>query len=110
MKIASLGLGLAVVACALMAPAMASAHDQKPTINKAQRREQARIRQGMRSGELTRAEAARLEAEQARLQVWERYNRADGGGLTAKERERLYKELHQASRHIYNQKHDKQDR
>jgi len=94
-------LGLAVCAT----PALAAGK----SINKVEHREQQRIRQGMRSGELTRAEARRLEAEQARIRVNERYARADGK-LTTREREQLNRELHRASHDIYRQKHDNQDR
>ena len=99
--VTSLLVGVALCA----APAVASAK----TINGIEHREQLRIRQGIRSGELTRAEARRLEAEQARVRVDERFARADGR-LTPKERERLHKELRHASRDIYRQKHDNQDR
>jgi len=97
----SLLVGLGVCA----APVIAGAQ----TINRIEHREQARIRQGIRSGELTSAEARRLEAEQARIRVDERFARADGK-LTLKERERLHKELRHASRDIYRQKHDNQER
>jgi len=96
------GLGI----CVALAPATLSAH---PSINQTERREQVRINQGIRSGELTRQEARRLEAEQARIRVDERFARADGN-LTSKERERLRNELSHASRDIYHQKHDRQDR
>ena len=79
-------------------------------INARQQREQARIRQGVRSGELTRREAARLEAEQARIRAHEAYARRSGGELTALERARLERQLNRASRDIYRQKHDRQDR
>jgi hypothetical protein len=72
------------------------------SINRAEHREQARIRQGIRSGELTRTEVRRLEAEQARIRVNERFARADGN-LSLKERERLHKQLRHASRDIYRQ-------
>jgi hypothetical protein len=78
------------------------------TINQREHREQVRIRQGIRSGELTRAEARRLEAEQARIRANERRSRRDG--LDAKERRRLQNQLHRASRDIRRQKHDRQDR
>lgn len=110
MKLAAMGLSIGVAMCALTAPSTAATVANKPGINKVEKREQARIRQGIRSGELTRAEAARLEAEQARIRVYERYNRMDGGKLTQKERAQLNRQLHQASRHIYQQKHDSQDR
>ncbi len=100
-KALALLLGAAVCATPLMASAK--------SINKVEHREQMRINQGIRSGELTRTEAGRLEAEQARIRVNERFARADGH-ITAKERERLQKELRHAGRDIYHQKHDNQDR
>ena len=78
-------------------------------INRREYRDQQRIRQGIRSGELTRREAGRLEAEQARIRVNERYTRRDGY-ISPRERARLDRELDRASRDIYRQKHDGQDR
>jgi hypothetical protein len=78
-------------------------------INGRQHREQQRIRQGVRSGELTRPEARRLEYEQARIRVDERYARRDGY-VSPRERARLDREMDRASRDIYRQKHDGQDR
>ena len=95
---------LGTTLCAGLLPIASSA----ATINGREHQEQVRIHQGIRSGELTRAEARRLEAEQARIRVDERFARQDG--FTAKERERLQKELQHASKDIYKQKHDNQDR
>jgi hypothetical protein len=78
-------------------------------INYRERREQQRIGQGIRSGELTRREAERLEAQQARIRVDERFARADGH-VGPRERARLDRELDRASRDIYRQKHDGQVR
>ena len=80
------------------------------TINAREREQQQRIRQGIRSGELTRIEAARLEAEQARIRSAEARARRSGGVFTLRERARIQRELDQANRHIYRQKHDRQDR
>jgi len=95
---------LGTTLCAGLLPIASSAQ----AINQREHREQVRIHEGIRSGELTRAEARRLEAEQAKIRVDERFARQDG--LTAKERERLQRELERASRDIRKQKHDKQDR
>ena len=100
MKGTALSLILGAAVCAT--PALA---DGNHGINWTQKREQARIQQGIRSRELTRNEARRLEAEQARIRVDERFYRADGK-LTPKERARLHKELRHASRDIYREKHD----
>jgi hypothetical protein len=78
-------------------------------INQRQRNQQKRIFQGARSGELTRGEFRRLEREQFRIRRMEAWARSDGL-LTAREQFRVNRELNQASRHIYRQKHDRQDR
>jgi len=78
-------------------------------INSREHREQRRINQGIRSGELTRREAVRLEAQLARIRIQERFARADGH-LSYRERARLNRELSRESRAIYRQKHDDQDR
>jgi hypothetical protein len=80
-----------------------------PNIKRRERHQQQRIRQGIRSQELTRREAARLGAGQARIRVAERYAKADGR-VTRRERHRLDNMLDRASRNIYRQKHDSQDR
>lgn len=78
-------------------------------INARQHREQQRINQGIRSGELTRREAVRLEAGLARIRTYERFARSDGN-LTARERAHIQHGLNRESRSIYRQKHDRQDR
>ena len=95
---------LGTTLCAGLLPIASSAQ----AINQRQRHEQVRIHQGVRSGELTRAEARRLEAEQARIRANEQRARLDG--LNARERERLQRELERASRDIRRQKRDRQDR
>lgn len=79
-------------------------------INHRERREQQRINQGIRSGELTRREAGRLEAGLARIRTNERFARMTGGGINPRERARLDREINRESRAIYRQKHDGQDR
>lgn len=79
------------------------------TINQREHHQQQRIGQGIRSGELTRREARRLEAQEARIRVDERFARRDGY-VSPRERARLNRELDRSSRNIYHQKHDGQDR
>ena len=76
-----------------------------PGIDKRQKNQQQRIVQGMRSGELTPRETAKLKREQARIKKKERRFESDGV-LTCKERHALHRELNRASRHIYREKHD----
>jgi hypothetical protein len=79
-------------------------------VGRRQIRQQARIAQGVRSGELTRRETARLERQQAALACQKRRMLADGGGLGPVERARLERHQDRLSRHIYRQKHDQQSR
>lgn len=78
-------------------------------INVRERREQQRINQGIRSGELTRREARGLEAGLARIRVNERFARSDGH-VSQRESARLERELNRESRAIHRQTHDGQDR
>lgn len=93
---------------ALSAPA-AQAGQYGAGINERQHHQQHRIAQGVRNGELTAREAGRLEREQARIHAEERRYRADGV-LSAAERRDLHQDMNRASRHIYEQKHDAQQR
>ncbi|MFY9555784.1 MAG: hypothetical protein WAV20_07240 [Blastocatellia bacterium] len=78
-------------------------------IDRREHNQQQRINRGIRSGELARREAARLEAELARIKIHERFARADGN-LSYRERARLQRELNHESRAIYRHTHDRQDR
>jgi hypothetical protein len=98
-------LFVAVFVLGASAVSMASA----PRINKREYHEQQRINQGIRSGELTRREAERLEAGLAKIRIDERYAKSDGN-VNPRERARLNRELNRESRAIYRQKHDRQDR
>lgn len=80
------------------------------SINARQREQQQRIREGIRSGELTRTEARRLEAEEWRIRRNEAQARRSGGQFTPRERARIERQLNHSSRDIYRQKHDRQDR
>jgi hypothetical protein len=80
-----------------------------PRINRREREQRQRIHQGIHSGELTRHEARRLTREQAAIRAYEARARATGG-VSWRERRRLDNMLDRASRDIYRQKHDRQDR
>ena len=86
-----------------------AAFGSTPHIDRRERYQQQRIRQGVRSGELTRRETARLEAEQGRIRGYELYAKSDGH-VSAGERRRLDRMLDRSSRDIYRQKHDGQER
>ncbi len=68
-----------------------------------------RIKQGVKSGELTKPEAARLAAQTAKLKNEKEAYKADGV-VTREERKDLRKDQAKVSRRIYRQKHDGQTR
>src|SRR5947209_4296894 len=100
----------ALLVGALLAPVSAQTN-QPGTIDQRERRQQRRIRQGVRSGQLTRHEARRLERRERRIRrTTARERRANGGQLTWRERRRLNRRLNRTSRGIYRQRHDRQYR
>jgi hypothetical protein len=100
---------LLCAATALLACQVLTASAQTPVINARQRNERARIRQGVRSGELTRTEAARMQGREAGITAEKRAARADGI-VTRGERRDIRRTENSASRAIYRQKHDGQVR
>jgi hypothetical protein len=79
-------------------------------INRREYSQRGRIRDGIRSGELTRGETYRLINQQRRIEAYERRSRLDDGRLDWRERQRLDRMLDRSSRDIYREKHDRQDR
>jgi hypothetical protein len=79
-------------------------------VNRREYYQRERIRDGIRSGELTRGEASRLINEQRRIESYERRSRLDDGRLDWRERRRLDQMLDRSNRDIYREKHDRQDR
>lgn len=90
-------------------PFVAAAGNRDPGVNHRQHHQQHRIHQGVKSGELTRAETRRVQAEQRHIRREERAYKADGH-LTRAERADLHRDQNHASRDIYRQKHDAQHR
>lgn len=75
-----------------------------------QARQHHRINQGVRSGELTRAEAKDLRQEQRAIQKKKHEMRQDDGKLDSAERRELRQDQNEASKDIYEEKHDDQKR
>jgi len=98
-------------ACAVAGTSYADAprSTRDPGVNARQHRQHERIEQGVRSGELTRRETGRLVEEQRDIRQLERAYKSDGQ-LTGAERRDLQHEQNEASRDIYRQKHDEQER
>ena len=80
-----------------------------PGVNARQADQRERIQQGVRSGELTRGEARQLGAEQRNIRQEERQYKSDGV-LTKAERKDLHQDLSAASKDIYSEKHDAEQR
>jgi len=95
---------LAILASAALPVAAQTA---TPRVDQRQANQEARIQQGVQSGELTGKEAAKLEKGQASVQKKEDKAKADGQ-VTQKERAKLAKAQDKQSKKIRKQKHDKQ--
>lgn len=72
--------------------------------------QRARIRQGVRSGELTRAEAANVRNDQREIRQDIRTAKTNDGVITPDERRDIRQDQRQASRKIYRKKHNNRDR
>ena len=84
-------------------------HTHDPVVNARQQAQRERVAQGVRSGQLTQAEAKQLRQEEQTIRTEERAYKADGK-LTVSERKDLHQDLQQTSKDIYQQKHDAQTR
>ncbi len=100
---------MTMVAALLLTATVADAGTRDPGVNARQQNQRARIHQGVRSGELTRRETRHVAESQRDIRQLERAYKSDGT-LTGAERRDLHHEQNQASREIYHQKHDAQDR
>jgi hypothetical protein len=78
-------------------------------VDSREQNQRTRIRQGVKSGELTRNETRHLLKEEAKIRTFERKAKSDGE-ISAKEKAKLDRFLDKASKDIYKQKHDQQDR
>lgn len=90
----------------LMALAIGSAEAQ--TV-KRQVNQHRRIKQGVKSGELTRAEAVNLRNGQKEIREEKREAKADGV-VTAAEKQEIRQDQRQESRKIFRKKHNRRER
>ncbi len=102
---AALSLGLLTVASA-QTP---TPTPKTPGITKRQHEQQQRIRQGSRSGSLTRGETRRLENGQRDIREDKQEAKADGV-VTTQERAEIRQDQNQANRQIYRAKHNNRRR
>ena len=90
---------------AVASVSLAAAHPVTPRVDRREARQHMRIRQGVRSGELTPREAARLRAGQAHVHGMERRAKSDGR-VTLRERARIERAQDRQSRRIARLKHN----
>ena len=104
----AMSLIAAAVLTAFTLPALAQAPAPNTSrIDKREAKQQERIDQGVKSGQLTPKEAARLEKGQQRIEKMEAKAKADGK-VTPKERVAVERAQDRQSRQIAREKHDKQ--
>jgi len=97
---------LAIIAGQAYAEQGARQHRPRdPGVNQRQHNQQQRIKQGVRSGQLTKEETRDLRSEQKAIRQEERAYKADGK-LTKEERKDLHKDMNDLSKDIYQEKHD----
>jgi len=85
MKLSTILIGTAIVCASFVG---AYAQDKTPVVDQREKNQDKRIDQGIKSGEVTGGEAARLEAQQGKIKVDEAKAKSDGV-VTAKERAKL---------------------
>lgn len=91
----------------LFATAPLFAQQPNASVNERRENQQARIAQGIRSGQMTAGEAARTERREQRINRSIAADRAaNGGRLTPQERRNINARQNSVSRQIYRQKHN----
>ncbi|MGB7434810.1 MAG: hypothetical protein WBR26_01855 [Candidatus Acidiferrum sp.] len=84
-----------------------TAHYGNNEVGQRRQNQQDRIAQGIKSGQLTAGETAKLENQQRGINQQVKADRtANGGKLTQGEKQQINKEQNGASRNIYNKKHN----
>ena len=104
-------IGRVVVAVILImtfaAPVFAG--PKSPGVDRREHKQKQRIKQGIKSGALTKEEGRALTAEQKAIRAKEREMKSDGS-LTREVRKELHQDLNEASKNISEQKHDAETR
>lgn len=84
-----------------------TAHYGNNEVGQRRENQQDRIAQGVKSGQLTAGETAKLENQQKGINQQVKADRAaNGGKLTGAEKKQINKEQNGASKNIYNKKHN----
>src|SRR5262245_41474847 len=103
-------VGVALLGLVLAAPIASAANARPRGVNAREHRHAQRIREGGKSGEITRAERDRIAGDEAAIRAEERVYRRSGDGLNRAERRDLEHDLNKTSREIYRAKHNDRTR
>jgi hypothetical protein len=107
MNVKHIALAAALVALPATTTFAQTTYGERHHIAARKGNQQARIAQGVRSGQLTPRETAHLEHQEGAINHEERAMRAqDNGHLTAGDRHVLAQQQNAESRRIYNDKHN----
>lgn len=82
---------------------------ETPRVDARQKAQKERIKEGLKSGELTKQEAKKVVRQQKAVKNMEEKAKSDGV-VTPKERAKLHKAQQKTSKEIARQKHDRQKR
>ncbi len=96
------------ISLAISAPSV-QAGDSAPVIDKRMENQKNRIKDGVKSGSLTKKEARNLARRQKRIHKMEKDAAADGE-ITDEERRRLRRAQKRQSANIYRKKHNRRQR
>lgn len=106
MKVSAV-IAIAAIVCASIGSVYAQ--EKTPVVDQREKNQQTRIHQGIKSGELSKREATRLETQQEKIKADEAKAKSDGV-VTARERHKLKKKQNRASRTILHKKHNERVR
>ena len=81
-------------------------HPRRAEVNRRERNQEKRIRDGVEDGKLTKEQASQLRADEKAIKTQERAEvKANGGSLTKGQQKDLNQELNAESKKIYDEKH-----
>jgi hypothetical protein len=106
MKLATLAIAVTLALTPAVIFAQSAPNRPDPTISQRKVNQQDRIAQGVKSGELSAGQTARLEHQEAGINKEERGMRGqDNGHLTSQDRKVIHHQQNVESRRIYRAKH-----
>jgi len=95
--------------CIVLLGVITAQAQSTPRVDERQQNQRQRVHEGVKSGELTRAESREAKGNQRHIRRAERRAKSDGV-VTRRERAKLHHKQRKASRELHRDKHDAQDR